>query len=80
MTDVVATTGTRQISAGYRAAGMNLLIDDVGSDNSFELVHSKFAYVEGVKFAMQNLRRTTKPDELLERVRFWQKKLPLTMI
>lgn len=73
VTDVVATTGTRQISAGYRAAGMNLLIDDVGSDNSFELVHSKFAYVEGVKFAMQNLRRTTRPDELLERVRFWQK-------
>lgn len=73
VTDVVATAGTRQISAGYRAAGMNLLIDDVGSDNSYELVHGKFAYVEGVKFALQNLRRTTKPDELLERVGFWQK-------
>lgn len=73
VTDVVATSGTRQISAGYRAAGMNLLIDDVGSDNSYELVHGKFAYVEGVKFALQNLRRTTSPAELLERVGFWKK-------
>ncbi len=63
---------TRRISARYRAAGIKILIDDVGSDNSFEMVRPSMAYINGFKFAMQNLRKTTSDSALRERVQFWR--------
>ncbi|WP_461214877.1 diguanylate cyclase domain-containing protein [Lacticaseibacillus sp. GG6-2] len=70
--DLTDSQTTRRISAIYRAAGMKILIDDVGSDNSFELVSSSLPYINGIKFAMQNLRKTTSDAELRQRVEFWQ--------
>ncbi|WP_164509963.1 sensor domain-containing diguanylate cyclase [Lacticaseibacillus porcinae] len=64
---------TRRISALYRAAGVKLMIDDVGSDNSFELVQDVLGYVNNVKFAMQNLRKQTSPEQLKQRASFWVK-------
>lgn len=43
----------------------------VGSDNSFELVQQLIPYVDGVKFAIQNLRKTEAPEQIQERIRFW---------
>lgn len=62
---------TRRISALYRASGMAIMIDDVGSDNSFELVRDSLPYINGIKFAMQNLRKTTSDEALQQRIRFW---------
>lgn len=62
---------TRRISARYRAAGIKIMVDDVGSDNSFELVQPSLPYINGVKFAMQNLRKTTSQEELRARIKFW---------
>jgi diguanylate cyclase (GGDEF)-like protein len=64
---------TRRISALYRAAGVKLMIDDVGSDNSFELVQEVLGYVNNVKFAMQNLRKQTSAEQLKQRAAFWVK-------
>lgn len=61
----------RRICAVYRASKIKILIDDVGSDNSFEMVRNIVPYINGVKFAMQNLRQTTSDAELRERVQFW---------
>ena len=71
ITDILDLETTRRISAIYRSAGVKILIDDVGSDNSFELVHSALRYVNGVKFAMQNLRKTNNPEQMRERIQFW---------
>lgn len=72
ITDLTDSQTTRRISAIYRAAGMKILIDDVGSDNSFEVVRNCLPYINGVKFAMQNLRKTTTAQALNERVQFWR--------
>ncbi len=72
ITDLTDSQTTRRISALYRAAGMKILIDDVGSDNSFEVVRNCLPYINGVKFAMQNLRKTTTAQALNERVQFWR--------
>lgn len=72
VTQVASAAATRHISAIYRSAGMKILIDDVGSDNSFELVQNELAYIDGVKFAMQNLRRTNNADQMRERITFWR--------
>lgn len=69
--DVPDLATTRNISAIYRAAGIRIHIDDVGSDNSFELVQQLIPYVDGVKFAIQNLRKTESPERIQERIRFW---------
>ncbi|WP_407892748.1 diguanylate cyclase domain-containing protein [Lacticaseibacillus sp. N501-2] len=69
--DVPDLATTRSISAIYRAAGIQIHIDDVGSDNSFELVQQLIPYVDGVKFAMQNLRQTESTQRIQERIRFW---------
>ncbi|VDG25914.1 GGDEF and EAL domain-containing protein [Lactiplantibacillus mudanjiangensis] len=73
ITDLKDSQTTRRISALYRSVNMKILIDDVGSDNSFELVSGALPYVNGIKFAMQNLRQSTSEDELAERVAFWFK-------
>lgn len=72
VTDVVSAPLMRHISALYRDSGIKIYIDDVGSDNSYELVRTRFAYVDGVKFAMQNLRRNNDDGALRERVSFWR--------
>jgi diguanylate cyclase (GGDEF)-like protein len=72
VTEVANAAITRHISAIYRSAGMKILIDDVGSDNSFELVQNELPYFDGVKFAMQNLRRTNDADQMRERIAFWR--------
>ncbi|WP_390405600.1 diguanylate cyclase domain-containing protein [Lacticaseibacillus jixiensis] len=69
--DVPDLATTRRISALYRAAGIRIHIDDVGSDNSYELVRRLLPYVDGVKFAIQNLRKTESMPRLRERIRFW---------
>lgn len=70
--DLTDSQTTRRISSVYRAAGIKLYIDDVGSDNSFEVVRSCLPYINGIKFAMQNLRKTTTDEQLTERVKFWR--------
>jgi predicted signal transduction protein with EAL and GGDEF domain len=62
-TDVPDTLTMRQITAIYRAGGVRVDIDDVGSDNSFEVVRGLLPYVDGVKFAMQNLRKENPPKK-----------------
>ncbi len=71
ITDITNLTDTRGISAVYRAANVQILIDDVGSDNSFELVRDILTYVDGVKFAMQNLRTSNTQEQLQSRIQFW---------
>lgn len=63
----------KQITEIYRAEGIKIYLDDVGSDNSYELVLHMFAYIDGIKFAMQNLRKTNDAQQLLERIDFWKK-------
>lgn len=72
ITAVADAETTRHITALYRSAGIKILIDDVGSDNSYELVRNELAYVDGVKFAMQNLRRTNDDQQMEERIAFWR--------
>ncbi|WP_056969221.1 diguanylate cyclase [Lacticaseibacillus thailandensis] len=69
--DAPSLNFVREISSIYHAGGVKIYIDDVGSDNSFELVHKLFPYVDGVKFAMQNLRKTATFDQMAERIKFW---------
>lgn len=73
ITDLKDSQTTRRISALYRSADMKIMVDDVGSDNSFELVRGALPYVNGMKFAMQNLRKVASDAELEERVNFWYK-------
>lgn len=72
ITAVADSETTRHITALYRSAGIKILIDDVGSDNSYELVRNELAYVDGVKFAMQNLRRTNDDQQMAQRIAFWR--------
>ncbi|WP_461244601.1 diguanylate cyclase [Secundilactobacillus muriivasis] len=69
--DLTDSQTTRRISALYRASGMDIMIDDVGSDNSFEAVRGSLPYINGVKFAMQNLRKSITDEALHERIEFW---------
>lgn len=71
ITDVPDLKTTRNIGAIYRANGIRIDIDDVGSDNSYELVQHLLPYVDGVKFAMQNLRRESTAVQMQERIEFW---------
>ncbi|WP_407894152.1 diguanylate cyclase domain-containing protein [Lacticaseibacillus sp. N501-2] len=73
ITDVPDILTTRQITAIYRAHGVRIDIDDVGSDNSYEVVHDLLPYVDGVKFAMQNLRHDNPTKLMRERIAFWVK-------
>jgi diguanylate cyclase (GGDEF)-like protein len=71
ITDLTDSQTTRRICAVYRTSGIQVIIDDVGSDNSFEVVRDVLPYVNNVKFAMQNLRKQTSLAELKERAQFW---------
>jgi diguanylate cyclase (GGDEF)-like protein len=71
ITDVPDVLTTREITAIYRAGNVQINIDDVGSDNSFEVVRDLLPYVDGVKFAMQNLRIGNTQAKMSERIAFW---------
>ena len=70
--DVPDIQTTRKITAIYRASNVHIYIDDVGSDNSYEVVRDLIPYVDGVKFAMQNLRKTNSAAKMQERISFWK--------
>ena len=71
ITTVPDLSTIRRVTALYRAAGVKIYIDDVGSDNSYELVRKILPYIDGVKFAIQNLREEEPIDRIQERVAFW---------
>ncbi|WP_127848732.1 GGDEF and EAL domain-containing protein [Lacticaseibacillus hulanensis] len=71
ITMVPDVTVVRRITAIYRSVGIKVFIDDVGSDNSYEFVEKILPYIDGVKFAMQNLRKRESVDQIHERIRFW---------
>lgn len=71
ITTVPDLATVRRITAIYRSAGICVFIDDVGSDNSYELVQKVLPYIDGVKFAMQNLRKHETTARIHERVTFW---------
>ncbi|MFD1484483.1 EAL domain-containing protein [Lacticaseibacillus baoqingensis] len=71
ITTVPDLATTRRITAIYRSANIRVFIDDVGSDNSYELVQKVLPYIDGVKFAMQNLRKHEPLARIHERVLFW---------
>lgn len=63
----------KAMSAKYRAAGIMLAIDDVGSDNLYADIKELLPYVNTVKFALQNMRElgeTATPEEI-EALNFW---------
>ena len=63
----------KQMSARYRAAGVLLAIDDVGSANLYSDVKDMLPYVNTIKFALQNMRKhgcaTTKEE--IAALQFW---------
>ncbi|WP_461215774.1 EAL domain-containing protein [Lacticaseibacillus sp. GG6-2] len=71
ITTVPDLATVRRVTAIYRSAGIRVFIDDVGSDNSYELVQKVLPYIDGVKFAMQNLRKHETTPRIHERVTFW---------
>lgn len=71
ITSIPDLATTRRVTALYRDANIRILIDDVGSDNSYELINQLLPYVDGVKFAIQNLRKTESLARIRNRVSFW---------
>lgn len=61
----------KQAAKAYHAAGIKIIIDDVGSDNSYAASRDFLPYVDGVKFAMQNLRDDHDDDALQAKIEFW---------
>ena len=63
----------QQLSVGYRAAGILLAFDDVGSDNLFQQIKMMLPYVDTVKFALQNMRPLGTPttDAIVSTLKFW---------
>ncbi|WP_127848800.1 EAL domain-containing protein [Lacticaseibacillus hulanensis] len=73
LVDTPDLTVLKKMSAAYRAAGVLLAIDDVGSDNMYSEVKDMLPYVNTIKFALQNMRArgcaTTKRE--IEALHFW---------
>jgi EAL domain-containing protein (putative c-di-GMP-specific phosphodiesterase class I) len=63
----------KQIGQKYREVGIRLAIDDVGSDNQLSQVIDLLPYVDGIKFAIQNLRATGEVQAMDIRVQNWKK-------
>lgn len=63
----------RRVGVGYRAAGILIAIDDVGSDNKFKEIRGLLPYVNTIKFALQNMRApgSSAPQDAIESLRFW---------
>ncbi|WP_127849334.1 sensor domain-containing diguanylate cyclase [Lacticaseibacillus hulanensis] len=73
LVQVPALAVMQQMALVYHKAGIRIAIDDVGSDNHFEALKSLLPYIDGVKFAMQNLRSAHDTANLEERMSFWAK-------
>lgn len=62
----------KQMTPRYHAAGITIYIDDVGSDNHYDEVQGVLDYFDGMKYAVQNLRRTGSGTRNIdERLAFW---------
>ncbi|KRM55270.1 Signal transduction diguanylate cyclase [Lacticaseibacillus sharpeae JCM 1186 = DSM 20505] len=73
LTQVPSVETMQKMAPIYHHAGIRIAIDDVGSDNHFEALKSLLPYIDGVKFAMQNLRSAHDTANLEERMSFWSK-------
>ncbi len=63
----------KQMSVHYRAAGILLAFDDVGSDNLYGEIKDMLPYVNTVKFALQNMRKFGEPtpESAVKALQFW---------
>lgn len=61
----------QRVAPQYHEADIRIAVDDVGSENHFEGLQGIMPYLDGVKFAMQNLRRQNDTANLDERMHFW---------
>ncbi|KRL80801.1 Signal transduction diguanylate cyclase [Secundilactobacillus paracollinoides DSM 15502 = JCM 11969] len=69
--DIPEVDTVQRISEIYRAGGVRIELDDVGSDNSYELAKDTLNYVDGLKFALQNMRHENSATQLTQRINFW---------
>lgn len=60
------------IGAQYHAGGIKIAIDDVGSDiDDYDLVEQLIPYVDGIKFALENMRALGLMDGLEDNIAKW---------
>lgn len=63
----------RTIGAQYRAAGIQIAIDDVGSDiDDYAMVEQLAPHVDEMKFALQNLRDRDMMADAIARIKKWR--------
>lgn len=72
LTELPELEQLRELADLYHKYGVKIVIDDVGSDNSFVESRDLLPYVDGIKFAMQNLRRDHEDDALRSKIEFWR--------
>lgn len=62
----------KTIGAEYHAGNIKIAIDDVGSDiDNYPLVEQLIPYVDGMKFALQNMRAQGRMDGLEANIAKW---------
>lgn len=61
----------KELVPGYQASGIKVFIDDVGSDNQFDELEPLLPYVDGMKYAIQNMRANDDTGNLEQRLAFW---------
>lgn len=71
LTHAPATDEMKRVAPVYHDANIRIAIDGAGSDNHFESLQTIFPYVDGVKFALQKLRRSDNTANLDQRLDFW---------
>ncbi|KRK39903.1 sensor domain-containing diguanylate cyclase [Loigolactobacillus bifermentans] len=71
VTEVPTPDVMHQISPIYHAGGVKIAIDDVESDNGFEVVVPLLADVDMLKFALQNLAFEKEQAQVWEQAAFW---------
>lgn len=72
LTDLPQLSVMQEYSELYHAAGIEIYIDDVESAESFAVAKPYLPYVDGIKFVMQNARRDSERDSLLQRIIDWK--------
>lgn len=71
LTHAPSIADMRRISPLYHQVDIRIAIDGVGSDNHFESLQGVFPYIDGLKFALQKLRKDKDVNNLDERLGFW---------
>ena len=71
LTHAPSLADMRRISPLYHQADIRIAIYGVGSDNHFESLQGVFPYIDGLKFALQKLRKDQDMNNLDERLGFW---------